>query len=463
MLFTTLNKLRHFEGKPTLSDDNRICYRDQEWKGIRSKVILQTAAGGIAFMLWFLACLSYLYGTLYLSSERHAAFHVLAVDYDGGVVGQALDAAYTQLKGPGFFTLDFHSPEEYPTEADLHQAVWNGNYWASISATKDASSRLSAALQGGPAAKTYSPFNALHYIWDQQYYTTFANSIIQAHMTQLIAATRLAYNHLNNTHAFNATDPLALQTLLNPIQATPTNIHPTAFGTATFMNSVSMAMPILQQFFFLLVLNGVLGAHALCKKMTVLSSLRFRRVAGLLFTLGAALCQTGYYWAFRESWDVDATKFLLTWMTIWLLMHIHLLILDSIASVAPLPVMPFVVLLWTLVNISSTVSPLEMQAGFYRWGICLPSHEAYAVLVTIWTGGAHDWLGRCLPVLFAWWVAGNVAASLAHVRACHLAKKFEREGEKEGDVEDGLVRQRTVEEMVLERREVYGPSLPPLA
>jgi hypothetical protein len=492
MVFGFINRLRRFEGKPTLADENRTPFRDQEWLGIRKKVILQIAAGGIAFMLWFLACLSYMYGTLYLSPGRHAAFHVLAVDYDSGLVGQAMHAAYSQLKGPGFFTVEFHSPQQYPSEADVYQAVWRGDYWASIVATEGASDRLSAALQGGQAAATYNSSGALHYVWNQQYYTTFANAIVQGHMNQLVAATRLAYNKINGTqasHAVNTTDSAAVQALLNPIQAEANNIHAATFGTSILMNTISMAMPILQQFFFLLVLNGVLGMHNLYKKMTVLSSLRFRRIAGVLFTFGAALCQAGYYWAFREDWDVNGNQFALTWMILWLLMHIHLLVLDSISTIAPLAVMPFVVLLWVLLNIASALSPLELQAGFYHWGIALPSHEAYSVMVTIWSGGAHNRLYRALPILFGWWVLANITTALTHLRACHLAYKLEDQGASEDaekgtgkDVETGpslldslsrlntmsrtptrLTRQRTVEEVALERRDVYGPGIPPLA
>ncbi|CAO2654634.1 Nn.00g113670.m01.CDS01 [Neocucurbitaria sp. VM-36] len=482
-----------FKKKPTLADENRIHFRDQQWRGIRKKVIIQTAAGGIAFMLWFLACLSYLYGTLYLSPNRNAAFHVLAVDYDGGVVGQTMQAAYEQLKGPGFFTLVYRSPGDYATVEDMYKAVWNGDYWAAISASEGASARLSAALQGGNAAATYDPSGALHYIWNQQYYTTFANSIILGHMNTLVAAIRLVYNNLNGTQAsqfLNETDPAAVRALLNPIQASTENIKPAQFGTVMLMNTVSMAMPVLQQFFFLLVLNGVLGAHNLYEKMTVRSSLLLRRIAGLLFTFGAALCQTGYYWAFREDWDVNGKQFLLTWMTFWLLMHIHLLILDSISTLAPLPVMPFVVLLWVLLNIASTLSPLEGQANFYHWMVALPSHEAYSILVTIWTGGAHNRLYRALPILFAWWLVANVTTSLTHIRACHLAYRLEEEQrvdlEDGKDVEDGLAagnnredaaslqhtltrnttrleRQRTAEDIALERRQVYGPSIPPFA
>ncbi|KAL6166190.1 hypothetical protein ACJQWK_07548 [Exserohilum turcicum] len=264
-------------------------------------------------------------------------------------------------------------------------------------------------------------------------------------MNELVAATRLAYNKINGmqaTRIVNHTDQTAIQALLNPIGSTQTNIQPAAFGTVTLINTVSMVMPILQQFFFLLSLNGIFAAYHLYRNMTVLSSICLRRFSGIIFSLGAALCQTGYYWGFRGDWEVNGAQFLLTWMTIWLLMHIHLLVLDSISTMAPLAFMPFVVPFWILLNTASVTSPLEMQPGVYKWSVILPSHEAYSVLTTIWTGGAHNRLYRALPILFSWWILTNITTTLAHIRACHLAYKVHQQQgtgpDIQKDVESGL-------------------------
>jgi hypothetical protein len=473
----------------TLASQRRSRFRDNEWMGIRKKVLLQITAGAIAFMLWFLGCLCYIFGSLYNSHERHANLHILAVDYDGGAISQALQAAYSQLKGPGFIDLRFHQPNDYPTEADMYQAVWDGHYWGSIAVTANASDRLSAALRGGEAAAQYNPADALHYVWDQQSYPAYADSVVKNEISQLVAVTRLAYNTINGAEASrivnNDNDPAAIQVLLNPIQASEKNIHAANFGTANLMNTVSFAMPVLMGFFFIMVLNGVLGAHNLYRKMTVLSSLRLRRVVTIIYACGAGLSQTSYYWAFKESWAVNATQFVLTWLVFWLLVHTHLVILETIITLAPMPVMPFVVLLWILINVASSISPLELQPGFYHWGIALPTYQAYSILVTIWTGGAHNKLYRALPVLCAWWVAGNVTTTLAHIRACHLAYRYDhgmagdRHAERSvKDVEAGpatseetvnvartseaVSRQRTHEEAAREHREVYGPSIPPV-
>ena len=446
-------------------------------------------------MLWFLACCSYMFGTLFHSTLRHNHLHVLAVDYDGGDVGQAMSAAYAQLKGPGFFNLVLKTPQEYPTQEDMYHAVWEGKYWASIAANPGASQRLAAAIQGNHSEGAYNPADAFHYVWNQQRYPAFSNSAIGSSMQQLITLIGITWDKRNGTQAaqlLDRTDPTAIQALLNPISATETNIKSAPFGSVILLNTVSMAMPVLQQFFFLLVLNGVVGSHNLYTKMTVFSSLLFRRIAGLIFTFGAALCQAGYFWAFREEWNVNGNQFVLTWMTLWLLMHVHLLVLDTISTVAPFQMMPFVVLLWVFLNLASSLSPLELQDPFYHWAVALPGYNAYTIFITIWTGGSTNRLYRNLPVLFSWWTLGNVLTGLTHIRACHRAYKLhggknDSEGGMEKAIEDeqvkadmdpvvessmsgrtisdtpaaDLERYSSLQEAVLEHRAVYGPSVPP--
>lgn len=415
---------------------------------------------------------------------------MLAVDYDRGVVGRSMQAAYQQLTSPEFFTLDFHSPEEYPTEKDMYHAVWTGKYWGAISATEGASDRLSAALQGGQAATTYNPADALHYIWNQQLYPAFSQSVVLAGMQQLVGATGGAYHGINGTQAtqfVNRTDRAAIQALLNPIQATETNIKPAPFGASVLLNTVGSVTPILMQFFFLLVLNGASRDNHLFSRLTVESSLIARRVITLIYTFLAALCQTGWTWAFRETWDVNGNQFVLSWMTIWLLMYAQLLIIDTIMSVVSMPVMPFFIVAWVFMNIASTLSPFELQPGFYRIAYSYPGHNAYEILLTIWTGGASNYLYRNLPILFSWIVLGLVTSTIAHYRACHLAYNLERSeslqeknvlpeprDEEAGCSSDGdaistattmhkddtdLERIRTAAE---QQRQIYGPSIPPI-
>jgi hypothetical protein len=486
MVNISIPGLQQLQQNPTLKKENRTSFFSNDWKSTRTKFIRQTTVGGILFMLWFIVTCTYFFGTLYRSSGRHRNFRVLAVDFDEGVIGQSVKAAYQQLNGPEFFNLEFHSPLEFPTEDDMFQAVRRGDFWGAISASEGASNRLEAAIQGGQAAATYDPREALHIVWNEQYYPAFALSVVYSGLQTLIGATRVSYNHINGTQAsriLNQQDPAAVQALLNPIAATESNVKEASFGNAILLNTVGSVTPVLSQFFFLLALNGIMRGHQLYSKLTIRSSIMARRIAGLVYAFGAALCQAGYSWEFKENWDVNGNQFVLTWMTFWLVMMGHQLFLETIMTLAPLQAMPFTVLAWVFLNISSTLSPLELQAGFFHWAIALPGHNAYLTLVTIWSGGSRNRLYRTLPIMFSWVVAGLITTTLAHCRACHLAFKLERadilteelhKDEAMGQSNNGvpISRQTTMERNELdllqqrqsaEQRQIYGPSIPMFA
>lgn len=163
------------------------------------KFLVAAAIAAVAVLLLLLLNLAYLYGTLYHQTERGAAFHVLLVDYDGGVVGRSLSSAYEHLKSPSFPTLFAQPSSQYPSSETIIQAVRNRQYWAAIFVSQGASQKLSAALQGGSAAATYEPTDALTYIWNEARYPSTADSVIETSFALLVQATRVAYNSINGT------------------------------------------------------------------------------------------------------------------------------------------------------------------------------------------------------------------------------------------------------------------------
>lgn len=391
---------------------------------ILRKFIARAAVAAVSILLLLLLNLTYLYGSLYHQSERAAAFHILLVDYDGGVVGRSLSSAYLHLKSPSFPTLVTRPPSQYPSSDSIIQAVRNRHYWAAIFTSQDASQRLSGALQGGSAATMYDPTHALTYVWNGVRYPTAAESVIESSFALLVDATRLAYNSINGTQALATlaqNDTAAVQVYLDPINASPININSRPQSTMAFYNTISMAMPVLQQFFFILALNGMSAGFRLYEILSPKTSGTLRAVISVVYTFFGALCMTGYIWAFREDWPVHGYQFVETWMLLWLLMHIYFCLIDAAACVLPLPVMPFFILTWIFLNISSTINPFELTPGFYRWGYALPAYSAYEILTYIWSDGPAPKLHRALPILLAWWLVGLACAIIAHRRKCRRA------------------------------------------
>ncbi|KAI1618973.1 hypothetical protein EDD37DRAFT_293415 [Exophiala viscosa] len=425
--------------RDTLSTKNSTNGQNDRGNAWQNKKRFFLIIGVLSFLLWllFLSTMCYLYGSIWKYTTRVNAFNILHIDYDHDAIGECLTQAYQQLRGHPFPTLLQVDSSKYPHPDDVVQAVKENKFWGAFIVHSNSSNRLAAALHGGRDAQTYFSNPALTYVWNEVRYPPISDEAIGTSLKTLVDATRLAYNSLfapTALQALNNTDPDALQVLLNPISSSSINLMPTNQGTKLFYNTVGMVMPILQQFFFLLILNGVCNEMKIYEQLPMKISLLLRTVLSVTFTLGAALCTVGYIWAFREDWQVNGNQFVLSWMTYWLLMYIHLLVLDSCTAFLPPPALPFCVLTYIIINITGTISPFEVNPGFYRWAYALPGREAYDVLTDIWSGGYVPHLHIALPVLFSWLVGAGALAIFGHRFRYHrLVKEYEKERMAEKD------------------------------
>lgn len=407
-----------------------------QWLHIRKPFLQAVIPCFVLLQLLFLGNMSYLYGTQFQDSSRFHRFNILFVDYDGGVVGQSVLGAYDMLKGNGFPTLVQHPVSKYPTAHDVRQAVCEGHYWGAVYPAPNASSVLATALSDEKAALSYNNSNSMTYIWNGARYPAFSMSAVYANLQTLTQVSRLAYNEINGTAVAKSIDwsnPAIARTLLDPISATEINIRPTNQGARVLYNTVSMVMPIIMQFFFVMGLNGISAGFQLFNKMKPQAVGLLRMTLSVAYTFIGSLCMSGYIWAFREHWHVNGVQFVLTWISIWLYMHVNFAIMETATTFIPMPFMPFFVLTWAILNVASTIAPFELNPGFYRWGYALPSHEVYQVLVQIWSGGCNDQLYRALPILFSWWVVTIAAAILSVHHRCATAVKAAGTGSSESE------------------------------
>ncbi|KAL2821131.1 hypothetical protein BJX63DRAFT_427810 [Aspergillus granulosus] len=333
--------------------------------------LVAVVGAAVSLQLLILANMSYLYGTGYRNTTRFSALKLLYVDYDHGVIGHSVITAYDQMRGPGFPTLHQHSAEEYPTRQDVERAVCKGGYWGAIYASSNASSRLSAALSSPEMAEAYDNSQALGYIWSSTKYPSIAQSVnaqlIQ--LTQGAAAVYKASDSIAALSTINVSDPYIARTVLDPISASPTDLNPMNQGVRFYYNTVSMVMPIIIQFFFIMALNGISAQTGTLDTLTLRQNTLIRFAISVIYTFLASLTMTGYMWAFREDWAVTSSQFGMTWIAIWLAMHVHFLLIDFAVSIIPMQFVPFFVLTWVIINVASTLSPFELSPGFYRVGL----------------------------------------------------------------------------------------------
>jgi hypothetical protein len=389
------------------------------WKEIRPRLLPPVITMALLLQILFLGNMCYLYATQFRSTTRYHNFNVLYVDYDGGIIGKSVSDAYHQLRADEFPTLLSEPSNKYPRPEDIREAVCRGDYWGAIYTTEDGSAGLASALANASSLQT-----SLTYIWNGVRYPVFSQAAVYSNMLKLIETTRSTY-YANNGSSVVASADLSnaatLQAFLNPIHAEEINIKDTEQGPRVFYNTVSMVMPIIQQFFFMLVLNGISTHFDAFTKLSWKANGLIRVIASTLYTFTGSLLMTGYIWAFRESWGQQGSQFVLTWITMWLLMHINFLFFDITTAFIPIQFMPFIVLTWVIINVASTISPFELSPGFFRWGYALPSHEAYEVLIQIWSGGCNNRLYRALPIMFSWWIVGVLVAVYAMRYRCRTA------------------------------------------
>ncbi|KAH8666473.1 hypothetical protein BX600DRAFT_461861 [Xylariales sp. PMI_506] len=401
----------------------------------RKGLLIAICMSFLLFQLLFLANASYIFGILFRASSRIQAFNVLFVDYDGGVIGESIRAAYSNLEGPGFVSLDESSSLLYPSATDVQDAVCRGSYWGAVYVPSGASQQLTTALLSSPAAAAYDPSGAATAVNLGIRYPVVQQGYIEPGFASLFAAARAAFFEIgldSSSSAVNLT--AAASVLADPLDYTTVNLAPTPQGTTPFYNTAVTVFIILMQFFCVLALNGIYLGFGLFGSASIASQLGVRFVYSAIFTFVGSLVTSGYLWAFRESWPVTGSEFGQAWMAIWLGMHVHWLVLDAAAGFLPIAGVPFFTFTWIIVNLASTVMPFEISPGFYRIGYAFPSHHIFELLIQIWSGGCFNRLYRSLPILFVWEIAAAVADIFSQVSRC---KKMQYAHPEDNDMSIG--------------------------
>lgn len=409
---------------------NREPASSSAWAGKMKAYIIPIMMTGLLVQLLFLANMSYMFGSMFKSTSRLHNLKILAVDYDNGDIGRSISGAYGALESKEFPTVKFAKSSEYPTPESLRDAVCKHGYWGAVYTHSGASDRLLSTIEGDNTT-AYNPKDAVTYIYNSAYYPAAFMSL-KGSLQSLVAAASKFYPMSNPDvlKGANLTSPASVSTLLNPFTATEWDIMPTNQGARILLNTVSMVMPIIMQFFFQMGLNGITGGANMLAGQSKRDVYVFRFCTGKIFTFVAGLGMAGYIWAFREDWGVTAGQFFETWMCIWFYMDINYLIIDTlVGTIIPMQFFAFFLLTWIITNIASVVYPFELTPGFYHWSWALPSHNIYLLLVGIWSGCRAN-IGTTLPILFSWWLVTHVTSAWSVRKRCLLAEAEAHQNEQ---------------------------------
>ncbi|KAH8127075.1 hypothetical protein FP744_10007801 [Trichoderma asperellum] len=403
--------------------ENKLSISHPEIVAVRPKFFAAALLNFVLYILLFFCLFCYLYGSLFQQIPRTHNVHILWIDYDGGIIGDAVRTAYSSLQSNQFPALIEKAVSQFPTPADLREAVCRSHYWAALYTSPGASVNLAQAIAGSNTS-VYNASDVLTFIWNEAKYPTSMDGIISTNLHTLSDAARISYIALNGTSAFLTIPPnnsAAISVFTNPWTLTAINIKPTIQGTRAVYNTISFVLVLIEDFFFLATLNGLYVQFKIFLKIAPGRIILVRDFISLTFTMVSALVNSAAIWAFKANWNVTGGQWALTWLTLWLYAHANFLIFDTFTIWIPLQFVSMALVTWIVVNITSIVFPFSVMSPFYRWGYALPTHAAYEILTDIWSGGCNPHLSYALPVLFAYEVVGLILTSIGAYKRCHNA------------------------------------------
>lgn len=403
--------------------DNRLPVSHPEVRVNRVKFFKAALLNFVLLLLLFLGLCCYMFGSLFQQEERVHNLQILWVDYDGGIIGDAVRNAYKSLQSNGFPTLVERPGLEFPSINDLREAVCNTDYWGALYTLPGSSESLGLAISGSTTSH-YNPSSILAYIWNEARYPTVMDSLISGNLHALSDGARVALTALNGTSAFSTippNNPAAISAFTNPWILSSFNIQPTTQGTRTVYNTIVVVLVLIQDFFYLGAINGLYVQFKIYTRISPTRIILVRDVLSGMFTMVGSLLITCAIWAFRAHWNVSGTQFALNWLALWLFAHANFLTLDVFTIWIPPQYISMALISWVVLNVTSIILPFDLSSPFYRWGYALPAHAAYEVLTDIWSHGCNPHLYYALPVLFSYEISGLFWTSLGVYKRCHYA------------------------------------------
>ncbi|KAK1750189.1 hypothetical protein QBC47DRAFT_394765 [Echria macrotheca] len=389
----------------------------------------------ILLQLLFLGLFSYIFGSLFQQGVRTHNLTIGFVDYDGGAIGAAVRRAYSSLQSDNFPTLIERPASDFPTPDDIYSDICGAEYWATLYVLPGASDRLHDALAGN-GAQLFDRRNVMAYVWNEARYSSIVDQAIANNVATLSSTARIAYSTANGTghveSILGANTTLAAVSLLaDPWELVSIDIQPTSQGSRAIYNTVAIILIMMQEFFYLGIINGLHHNFQVYNKLRPSRIVLFRTMSSVAYCFVGSLCLAGAIWAFRSGWNVGGGQFMLTWMTLWLFAHLNFQTLDVFSVWLPLPYVPMALVAWVVFNVTSVILPLELSAAWYRVGYAFPAHNTYQTLMDIWSGGCNPHLYYTLPILFAWEVLSTVLAVLGVYRRSHYAALAEEAAQKQ--------------------------------
>ncbi|GAA5880617.1 hypothetical protein JCM16303_004284 [Sporobolomyces ruberrimus] len=435
--------------------DFKLSFRDPQLKGQRKQMWKILGMASILLTLAVFLLLSLFWGSLFRIESYFPRLKIYVYDFDNQLLGPTLVQGLRQsLSSPTHFGLIFRNTagKDY---AQIAQEIIEERAWGAVVINANATTNFQAAVQGtgGLLNGEWAPSGAVSlYVsssrWFQvilEFLLPFLQQMMNPIITQASQQATASFLQSTNTAtltALSATQQAALSTPFSFQTIDYRPVHPKQWAGAAPLEAGLIYYTIFSFHIalFLIFARGPLFAAIEKKglKLSYLGTLAVRFLplpfAYLLLSLSYSLVNL----AFQLPMDGNGYASFgpqSGFMVFWMLNFFTLLALggamESMITLVGMKFFPIFLVVWILLNITSSFFPATVMPHWYRYSYAMPFyHSTIACKHIFW--GARERLGLNFGVLAGWTGLNIVSLSFFEFMWRKIGERKERkEREKE--------------------------------
>ncbi|OCF78731.1 hypothetical protein I204_00675 [Kwoniella mangroviensis CBS 8886] len=391
--------------------------KEARWKAVKKGAVLY---GFITIWLWI--CLSIFWGSTYRLTSFLPSLTVHVIPFDTPSSTSFLNGPITQQmtyvanEPPSVVHLGYQikDPSNYPNGLeDVRRSVVAQECWAAIVVNDNASSAWTDALQNGD--ESYDPTGAIGiYYSGARFYQVvllYFDSLITRALANPLATARS--QALEAFMGSANTNPTLLTNAARVPQAIGVGFGYTIFDVRPIQNGAwAGAAPMEASLiyfiifaFYLCLFGGIARMKSgLNSRLKMSSMLGLRLGWPLLAYFFISLWQT----LIVRAWQIPLSDHLgrAGFVTLWALNYVTIIAagfaMETMLALIGIAWLPFFLILWIILNITSSFYPIELMPNFYRFLRWMPFvHNVEAYKIIAYGTDLQHRLGLHFGIIFA--------------------------------------------------------------
>ncbi|KZT22868.1 hypothetical protein NEOLEDRAFT_1157587 [Neolentinus lepideus HHB14362 ss-1] len=364
---------------------------------------LKVVVGGIVMItLTIWSMLPIYWGASWKPGVQLHKLHGWIVDFDGGMVGQAVTQAFSSATGlPTQITWQTIDPARFPNGvSDVYSfcfvVIPNATHTLQQAvASRDSSYNGSLIITAyGTEARNENGYRA------------FLSPITQGILQQVSLRFALQFTQQLASSGVNITSLAAIapSTIVQPIGYTMDNVRPFDVPVASAVDLVGLIYLIILSFIASMINCAARETVSGIDRLLTLRSLLLVRVLSPLamyffISLSYSLVSLAFQVPFSRT--LAHAGFFVYWMLSWMSMSALGLACESILTLLTQRFIAFFLFPWIISNVSVCSLPIEALPGVFRYGYAVPFYNVSKAVRTIVFGTKNE-LGLNFGVQFAW-------------------------------------------------------------